>query len=51
MVKITLTFTDGSAQNIVLRKKMSSNTMTAKFNLNGKKRNLAKVEFKFSKDD
>lgn len=51
MGKITLHFTDGTAQDMVVRKKMSANTMTQEFDLNGEKRNVAKVEFKFSKDD
>lgn len=51
MGKITLTFTDGSAQDMTVRKKMSANTMTEEFDLNGEKRTVAKVEFKFSKDD
>ena len=51
MGKITLTFTDGSAQDMTVRKKMSANTTTEAFDLNGDKRTVAKVSFKFSKDD
>jgi hypothetical protein len=51
MGKITLTFTDGSAQDMTVRKKMSANTSTEAFDLNGDKRTVAKITFKFSKDD
>lgn len=51
MGKITLTFTDGTTQDITVRKKMSANSFTEDFDLNGEKRTVAKVEFKFSKDD